>query len=160
MSGVVGIGLAGVLSTQTIMLMSDLSELPELPGGWTAMYVLHFVVAALGLLGAILVFARQLAGAFVLLAVAAVGIAVLVLDPVMAESLWFSMVGALPGVEPTGDYSAYFEAMFEFGNEQAVLRFIALVLSVILLVIAALPPSLNWLRGSRHQSYRPYPQQW
>jgi len=40
------------------------------------------------------------------------------------------MVGVLPGFEPTGDYAAYFTAMFEFGNEQAVLRFVALVLGV------------------------------
>jgi hypothetical protein len=158
--GIVGIGVAGVLLTQTIMLMSDLSEVPAVPGGWTTMHILHFVVAALGLLGAILVFARQVAGAFVLMAVAVLGIAVLVLDPVMAEGLWFSMLGAMPSAEPTGDYSAYFEYMLEFGNEQAVLRFVALVLSVILLIIAMLPPSLNWLRGGRNQGHSPYPQQW
>jgi hypothetical protein len=142
------------------MLMSDLSGVPAVPGGWTAMQVLHFVVAALGVLGAVLVFARQVAGAFVLMVAAVVGIFVLVLDPLMAEGLWFSMLGAMPSAEPTGDYSAYFEFMLEFGNEQAVLRFIALVLSVILLVIAMLPPSLRWLRGSRHHGYSPYPPRW
>lgn len=76
------------------------------------------------------------------------------------EGLWFSMLGAMPSPEPTGDYSACFEFMLEFGNEQAVLRFVALVLSVILLVIAALPPSLNWLRGSHQHGYSPYPPQW
>lgn len=160
-AGIIGIGIAGVLAYQTIDLLSDISGAPgELPGGWTVMIVLHFVVAGLGLLGAILVFARQIAGAFVLLATATFAIAVLILDPAIAEGIWFTMLGAMPTVEPTGDFSAYFEAMFEFGNEQAVLRFIALVLAPILLIIAALPPSLNWLRGSRNRGYHQYPQGW
>jgi len=159
-AGIIGIGIAGVLAYQTIDLLSDISGAPEIPGGWTVMIILHFVVAGLGLLGAILVFARQIAGAFVLLATATFAIAVLILDPAMAEGVWASMLGAMPTVEPTGDFSAYFEAMFEFGNEQAVLRFIALVLAPILLIIAALPPSLNWLRGSRNRGYNQYPQGW
>lgn len=158
--GIVGLGVAGVLGTETILLLSDLDAAPDLPGGWTAMIVLHFVVAGLALLGAILVFARQVAGAFVLMTSAVLAVAVLLLDPVMAEEVWFSMLGALPDFTPSGNYSAYFQAMFEFGNEQALLRFITLVLGVILVIIAMLPPSLNWLRGSRGQGYSPYPQAW
>lgn len=158
--GIVGLGVAGVLGTETILLLSDLDAAPSLPGGWTAMIILHFVVAGLALLGAILVFARQVAGAFVLMASAVLAVAVLLLDPVMAEEVWFTMLGALPGFTPSGNYGAYFQAMFEFGNEQAVLRFIALVLGVILVIIAVLPPSLNWLRGSRSQGYSQYPQTW
>lgn len=158
--GIVGLGVAGVLGTETILLLSDLDGAPELPGGWTAMIVLHFVVAGLALLGAILVFARQVAGAFVLMTSAVLAVAVLLLDPVMAEEVWGSMLGALPDFTPSSSYGNYFKAMFEFGNEQAVLRFIALVLGVILVIIAMLPPSLNWLRGSRGQGYSQYPQTW
>jgi hypothetical protein len=159
-AGIVGLVVAGVLATQTFLLLSDVSEAPELPGGWTAMVVLHFVVAGVALLGAVLVFARQVVGAFLLLVAAVLTVAVLVLDPAMAEGVWASMLGALPEFDPSGDYGNYFKAMMEFGNEQATLRFIALVLGVILLVIAALPPSLRWLRGSRPQGYSGYPQGW
>jgi len=160
-AGIIGIGLAGVFAYQTIDLLADVSDASgDMPGGWVTMIILHFVVAGFGLLGAILVFARQVAGAFVLLAAATFAIVVLILDPAMAEGVWASMLGALPTVEPTGDFSAYFQAMFEFGNEQAVLRFIGLVLGVLLLIIAALPPSLNWLRGSRNSGYSQYQQGW
>jgi len=160
-AGIIGIGIAGVLAYQTVDLLVDLGDVRgDIPGGWTVMIVLHFVVAGLGLLGAILVFARQVAGAFVLLAAATFAIAVLILDPALAEGVWFTMLGALPTVEPTGDFSAYFQAMFEFGNEQAVLRVIALVLAPVLLIIAALPPSLRWLRGPRPSGYPQYPPRW
>jgi hypothetical protein len=161
MGGIVGIGVAGLLATQTFLLLSDLEQVPELPGGWTAMVVFHFVVAGLALLGAVLVFARQVAGAFVLMVSALLTVAMLLLiDPAMAEGVWASMLGALPEFVPTSDFGGYFQAMFEFGNEQAVLRLMALVLGVILLVIAVLPPSLKWLRRSGEQGYSGYPRGW
>lgn len=159
-SGIVGLGAAGVLLTQTIMLMSDLSEVPELPTGWMVMNIMHFAVVGIALLAAVLVFVRQIAGAFLLMVAAALTIAVLLLDPALAEDVWASMLGALPDFEPSGSYGNYFKAMFEFGNEQAVLRFITLVLGVLLLIISALPPSLNWLRGSDRHAYNPYQQGW
>jgi hypothetical protein len=161
MGGIVGIGVAGLLATQTFLLLSDLEQVPELPGGWTAMVVFHFVVAGLALLGAVLVFARQVTGAFVLMVSALLTVAVLLLiDPAMAEGVWASMLGALPEFVPTSDFGGYFQALLEFGNEQAVLRLMALALGVILLVIAVLPPSLKWLRRSGEQGYSGYPQGW
>jgi hypothetical protein len=159
-SGIVGLGAAGVLLTQTIMLLSDIPDGAELPTGWTVMNILHFVVVGIGLLGAVLVFARQIAGAFLLVFGGVLTVAVILLDPALAESVWASMLGALPGFEPSGDYGNYFKAMFEFGNEQAVLRFIAFVLGVVLLIMSALPPSLNWLRGRGRNNYHPYQQGW
>ncbi len=159
-SGIVGLGAGGVLLTQTIMLMSDVSEAPELPTGWLVMNIMHFVVVAIALLGAVLVFTRQIAGAFLLMTSAVLTVAVLLLDPALAEGLFFTMVGSLPDFEPSGDYGNYFTAMFEFGNEQAVLRFVALVLGVVLLIIAVLPPALNWLRGSDRNARHPYGQGW
>jgi hypothetical protein len=159
-SGIVGLGVGGVLLTQTIMLLSDLSASPELPTGWTIMNIAHFAIVGIALLGAILVFVRQLAGAFLLMFSAVLTIAAIVVDPLLAHSLYFSMLGALPDFEPSSEFGNYFSAMFEFGNEQAVLRFIALVLGVILLIIAALPPALNWLRGSDRNNHHPYAQGW
>ena len=159
-AGILGLGAAGVLLTQTIMLLSDIPDGIELPTGWTVMHILHFVVGAVLLLGAVLVFARQVAGAFLLLFGGVLTAAVIVLDPALAEDVWASMLGALPDFDPSGDYGDYFSAMFEFGNEQAVLRFISLVLGVLLLIMSALPPSLDWLRGGRRDNYNPYPQGW
>lgn len=159
-SGIIGLGAAGVLLTQTLMLLSDIPDGAEVPTGWTVMNVMHFATVGVALLGAVLVFARQIAGAFLLVLGGVLTAAVILLDPALAEGLFFTMLGAMPGSAPSGDYSSYFEAMFEFGNEQAVLRFIALVLGVLLLIMSALPPSLNWLRGSRRNNYNPYQQGW
>jgi hypothetical protein len=159
-SGIVGLGAAGVLLTQTIMLLSDIPDGADLPTGWTVMNIAHFVVVGITSLGAVLVFARQVAGAFLLVFGGLLTAAAILLDPMLADSVWMSMLGALPDFEPSGDYGNYFTAMFEFGNEQAVLRFIALVLGVLLLIMSALPPSLNWLRGSSRDNYNPYNQGW
>jgi hypothetical protein len=159
-SGIVGLGVAGVLLTQTLLLLSDLSAAPELPTGWTIMNIAHFAIVGIALLGAILVFVRQLAGAFLLMFSAVLTIAAMVLDPLLAHSLYFSMLGALPDFEPSGEFGNYFSAMFEFGNGQAVLRAAALALGVLLLIISALPPALNWLRGSDRNAHHPYSQGW
>lgn len=160
MAGILGIALAGCLGYATIDLIGEIPDGVDAPGGYTAMFVLHFLVAGLGLLGAILVFARQVAGAFVLLAAGLLAVVAIVVDPLMAEALWVFLLGDMPGAPPTGEFAAYWEAMFEFGNEQAVLFFASLVLGAILLVIAALPPSLNYLRGSSQgQAGYGYPQQ-
>lgn len=159
-SGIVGLGAGGVLLAQTIMLMSDVGDAPQLPTGWLVMNIVHFVVAAFALLGAVLVFVRQIAGAFLLMTAAVLTVAVLLLDPALADGVFFTMLGALPDFTPSGDYANYFKAMFEFGNEQAVLRFVALALGVVLLITAVLPPALNWLRGSNRSAHHPYAQGW
>jgi hypothetical protein len=160
-AGILGIILAGCLGYATIDMLGEIPDGGEMPGGYTALFVLHFLVAGLGVLGAILVFARQVAGAFVLLGTGLLAVVAIVADPLMAESLWVFLLGDLPTSPPsaTGDYALYWETMFEFGNEQAVLFAVSLVLGAILLVIAALPPSLNYLRGSRAQAGYGYPQQ-
>ena len=159
-AGILGIGIAGSLGYATIDLIGQIPDGAEIPGGYTAMFVLNFLVAALGLLGAILVFARQVAGAFVLLGTGLLAVVAIVVNPLMAEGLFALLLGDLPSLTATDEYSAYWEAMFEFGNEQAVLFFVSLCLGAILLVIAALPPSLNYLRGSsRGPAGYGYPQQ-
>lgn len=160
-AGILGLAIAGMLGFATIDLLGDIPEQAELPGGWVVMFVLHFLIVALGLLGAILVFARQIVGAFVLLAVGVLTVAAILVDPVMAEGLWYFLVGAMPEIDATGEYGAYLEAMFEFGNEQAVLFALSLVVGALLTLLAALPPSLRWLRGSRLQhGYGQYPPSW
>ncbi|HEY0449464.1 hypothetical protein [Actinophytocola sp.] len=148
-AAILGLAVAGTLGYQCVHLLINIPAGFSLPGGWSAMVVFHFAVVAIALLGAVLVFARQVAGAFVLLAAAMLTVVVVVLDPVLADQVAFTMAGALPDVSATSDVGAYYELLFEFGNEQAVLRFLALCAAAVLLVVAALPPSLNYLRGAR-----------
>jgi hypothetical protein len=162
MAGILGIALAGCLGYATIDMLGDIPDGADLPGGYTALFVLHFLVAGLGLLGAILVFARQVAGAFVLLGTGLLAVVAIVVDPLMADGLFFFLLDPTepPSFAATGEFAAYWEAMLEFGDVRAILFAASLVLGVIVLIIAALPPSLNYLRGSsRGPAGYGYPQQ-
>ncbi|MPZ83685.1 MAG: hypothetical protein GEV28_26150 [Actinophytocola sp.] len=145
-AGVLGLGVAGTLGYQCVDLLMDIPDGFSLPGRWTAMIVAHLVVVAIALLGAVLVFARRIAGAFLLLAAALLTVLVVLVDPVLANGIAVTMLGAAPDISATGEVGAYYELLVEFGNEQAVLRFLAACVALVLLVIAALPPVLNYLR--------------
>lgn len=147
-AAIVGLGIAGMLSYLNIDLLRRLQDTTELPGELTTMIILRFAVAAIALLGAILVFARQLAGAFLLIAAAVLAIVVIVIEPTIFEFAAATMIGSLPEVTSTSATGAYFEAMFEFGNEQAVLRALSLFAAPVLLLLSVLPPTLNYLKGS------------
>jgi hypothetical protein len=148
----VGLALAGTLVWQTIDLMSMIDG-EGLPGTWGSTNVVHLTVAGIVLLSAALVFARVLAGAYLLCSGAMTALAALLVLPALVEGIAFSMTSARPGFVPTGGYGDYVRAMFEFGNVQAVLRFVALVLAAVLVVIALLPPSLGWLRRRDHYGH-------
>ena len=155
MAAVLGLGIAGALTWQTIDLLSLLGDsVSRMPAGWTAMIVSHFVVAAILLLGAVLVFARLVAGAVVLMFGAVLTIAAMLIAPVIADGVGATMVDPIP-VTTLGVKEFYYQQLFEFelDNPQASLRFVALALGIILLAIAALPPSLNWLRRPRQNGY-------
>jgi len=170
-SAIVGLGVAGVFAWQTLALLDLLGPLKsQMPGSWTGLVVGHFVIAFLALVGAVLVFARMVAGAFVLLFSAVLTIAAIVTAPLIADGIGYTLVDARDVVNATDVVDAayptltgnalYFHQLFEFDNTQATLRFAALALGVILLVIAALPPSLNWLRGRRKDGYSPRQAGW
>lgn len=153
LSAIVGLGIAGTLVWQTMALL-DLTDGVELPGGWMAMVIAHFAIAGIAVIGAVLVFARRVAGAFLLMLSAVLTIGVLLAAPLIAEGVSVSMVSAIPSYA-TSPEALYFHELFEFefDNSQVTLRFAALALGVILLITALLPPSLNWLRRPRHNDY-------
>lgn len=153
-SAIVALGITGVLVWQTIELL-DLTDGADLPGGWTAMIIAQFVIGGIALIGAILVFARVLAGAIILMLSAILTIAVILTAPLIAESVAVTMIGTLDAVPTVGPAEFYFQELFkfEFENSQTTLRFSALALGVILLIIAVLPPSLKWLRRPRQDDY-------
>jgi hypothetical protein len=155
-SAIVGLGIAGALTWQTLDLLSMLGDATSLmPAGWTVMIVAHFVIAGIVLIGALLVFARLIAGAFFLMIGAVLTIAAIVTAPLLAKGVAASMVDSLAGYATLGDKELYYHQLFEFefDNTQASLRLVALALGVILLIIAVLPPSLNWLRRPRRNGY-------
>jgi hypothetical protein len=164
-SGLVGLGVAGVLVWQTLDLLSFLGDaLSELPASWTAMIVVHFAIAGIAVIGAMLVFARRIAGAFILLTSALLTVAALLAAPVLVEEVGYTLIN-LVGVTDFGDTNfgnLYFDRLFafEFDNTQATLRLAALALGVLLLIIAVLPPSLNWLRRPRRNVYSEQPTRW
>jgi hypothetical protein len=153
MSAIVGLGIAGTMVWQTVELL-DLADGVELPGGWLAMVIAHFVVAGVAAIGAVLVFSRLVAGAVVLMICAVLTIGVLLAAPFVAEGVAGTMVSSIPGYATSAE-ELYFHELFEFefDNSQATLRFAALALGVILLITAMLPPSLKWLRRSRQNDY-------
>jgi len=154
-AAVLGLAVAGSLGYQTIDLLADMPSGAEWPGEFVTLVVLHFVVVALALLGAILVFARQLAGAFLLLAGGLLAVVMVLVDPLIFEDIGGTMIGALPDLSATSKTGAYYELLFEFGNEQAVLRVVALFAGVLVAILAALPPSLKWLRKPPATGYQP-----
>lgn len=153
LSAIVGLGIAGTLVWQTLELL-DLTDDVELPGGWSAMVIAHFVIAGIAFIGAVLVFARLVAGAFLLMLSAVLTIGVVLAAPLIAEGVAVLMVSAIP-TDATSPETLYFHELFEFefDNSQATLRFAALALGVILLITAMLPPSLKWLRRPRQNDY-------
>jgi hypothetical protein len=64
------------------------------------------------------------------------------------------MLDAPPTGSHTSHFSEYFEALFDFGNGQAVLRAICLFASPVLLLLASLPAARNNLRRDRYAGYQ------
>lgn len=148
-AAILGVAVAGLLTFQNIDLLSEVPDGAEIPGEATTIIILHFVAAGIALLGAILVFARQIAGAFLLLGAGIVTIAVILLDPVIWEDTVGTMIDDvtdLSDISSTSATSAYYEVLFKFGHVQAILRALALVAALVVGILAALPPSLKWLR--------------
>lgn len=161
---VLGLGIGGTLVWQNLALLDLIGDAAsQMPGGWTAMIIGHFVIAGIALIGAVLVFARQIAGAFILLVSAVLGIAAVLTAPIIAEDVGFSLVTSVADVGTvSGSKELYYSQLFEFefDNSQATLRFGVLALGVLLLIIAVLPPVLNWLRKPREDDYSPQQAGW
>jgi hypothetical protein len=161
-AAILGIAIAGMLSYVNIDLLSEIPDGTPIPSEVTTTIILRFAVAAIALIGAIVVFARKLAGAFLLLAAAVFTVGVILTEPAIFEPAALLLLDELPRVTSTSAYGAFFEAMFEFGNAQAILRALSLFAAPILLIFSVLPPTLNHLKGSRATGYpqQGYPQSW
>lgn len=148
-AGIAGLLFASVLVWQNFDLLAEVGEDRELTGSWTAMVTLHFIVAFLALLGAVLVFARLLAGAYVLMISAVVGAGLVLAAPVLFPGI--DQIVRNISLDFTGeDPAVYFSELFvEFDNLQGVLRGTVVALGVLLLILAVVAASLRWLRRPR-----------
>lgn len=154
-AAIVGLGLAGVLAWQDFHLLELVGRAEgQMPDDWLVMIISTFAIAFVTLVGAVLVFARQVAGAFILLGSALLTIVAIGTAPFLAPGVGATMFD-VDAPNPTGFTVLYYEELFNFhfGTTQATLRFVTLVLSLVLMIVAVLPPSLNWLRGGREDGY-------
>lgn len=140
-----------------VVNMKRLGDLPsgvsfgDLPGQYKTVVILWFGAALILLVGVILVFVRQLAGAFITVLGGLAGIAAVLLYPVI--------IGDALGVKI--DMGDYLKEVFKFDGTESTFSAIALIASPLALILAILPPTFAYLRGSRAgaDQYPPPPQQ-
>jgi amino acid permease len=149
-AAVLGLVAAASLVVLDIHFFND--EIPDrisfgdLPGEFKTLVILRFAGAAVLLIGLILVLFRKVAGALVLVFGALVALAAILLYPVLLKDY-------VPGL----DFGEYIKEVFKFDATPATFSAITVIASPLALILAVLPPTLNYLRGS--QGGEQYPQQ-
>ncbi|MBM7771874.1 hypothetical protein JOD54_002078 [Actinokineospora baliensis] len=111
----------------------------DLPAGMQSILIGRLAIAALALIGAIMLFARRRAGAPVVAISAILGAASLPLEPVVSEML--RGIGL--------SVSDYFQALFEFNDTYTILLAVGAAAALLAFLFAILPPTGRWLRGAR-----------
>jgi hypothetical protein len=153
-AGLLGLVAAAALVVINVELFNLLEGAPdEVFGEFTPIIIVRFAAAGLLLIGAIIVFIRKLAGAFVLVLGGLAGIAAILLFPVL-----------LSDVAPDGlTFGDYLESLFQFEETQETFSAVALIASPLVIILAILPPTLNYLRGPSDtpggSAYGGHPQQ-
>jgi ABC-type anion transport system duplicated permease subunit len=142
-----------------VVNVKSLSDLPsgvgfgDLPSQVKTVVILWFGAALILLIGAIIVFARNIAGAFITVLGGLAGIAAVLLYPVILGDALGAKI----------ELDTYLEHVFKFKTTEATFTAIALIASPLALILAILPPTLNYLRGNRGMDQYPpqqsYPQQ-
>jgi hypothetical protein len=136
-------GLA-VAAFKNLEIVPDGIGFGDWPGEFKILVIVRFAAAAILLIGAVIVFARKLAAAFVLVLGGLAGIAGILLYPVLVDGL---------------EFGVFLEAVFKFDGAEATSSAIALIASPLALILAILPPTLSYLKGSAASGYDGYPQQ-
>lgn len=133
-AGLLGLVGAGGLATVTVHLLTNLGGVSfgDLPGETKTVVIVQAVAAVVLLVGAIIVFARKVAGAFVLAFGGLFGVVAVLLPPLIV---------------PQADFGAYFNQIFSFAGPEEIASAVALIASPLALICVVLPPSINYLRG-------------
>lgn len=143
-AGILGLVAAAAMVVSNVKVMNnDGFSFSDMPGSFKTIFILRFAAALLLLIGTILVFLRKLAGAIMLVLGAVAAIAAVVLFPVLLKN-------DIPGL----DMGEYYKVLFKFklGEEDLLgvgWSAIALIAAPLTLIAAILPPTLNYLKGSR-----------
>ena len=146
--GLVAAAALVVLTLDVLNTLPDSAGFGDLPGELQTVLILRVAAAVVLLTGLIIVLFRKLAGAFVLVLGALVAIAAILLYPVLLKDFF-------PGLT----FGDYLEAIFKFDGAQTTYAAITLIAAPLALIVAILPPTLNYLRGSRDDDHPRFPQQ-
>ncbi|HEV2778283.1 MAG TPA: hypothetical protein VGX25_02685 [Actinophytocola sp.] len=133
-----------VAAVKNLEIVPDGLGFGDWPGEFKTLVIVRFAAAAVLLIGAVIVFARKLAGAIVLVLGGLAGIAGILLFPVLLDL-------------KIGDF---LEAVFQFDGAEATFSAITLIASPLALILAILPPTLSYLKGStatRHDGFAQQP---
>jgi hypothetical protein len=137
-------GALAVVGYDFLTEVPDGAGFGDLPGRLQAIPVMQFGAAVLLLIGAILLLARKMAGAVVVVLGGLAGVAAILLVPMLAD------IGM----------GVYLELVFKFDSTGATMSAIALILSPLALIVAILPVTLRHLRGAAADGYpEPLPNQ-
>jgi hypothetical protein len=154
-AAVFGLVAAASLVVLDVHLFTD--EMPrgkgfgDLTGEYKTLVILRFAAALILLTGIILMLARKLAGAILLIIGALAAMAAILVVPVLLKDV-FDALGL--------GFADYLDDLFKFANVQQTFAALALVTAPLALIAAILPPTLRYLRGSGGGGDFPqYPQQ-
>ena len=140
-SALLGLAAAAALVVVNLDLLGDLpagAGFGDLPGDVRTLVILRFAAAAVLVLGAILLLARKLAGAMILLLGAGAGTAAVLLYP----TLHADALGEVSLVD-------YLKVVVKFETTETMFTAAALIASALALIFAILPPTLNHLRSRK-----------
>ncbi|GAA3060667.1 hypothetical protein [Actinokineospora globicatena] len=141
-----GIGALGIAAGMGGASAYFLAEVPTardifaLPAGLQSLLIGRMVLAALALIGAILLFTRRRAGVPLVALTAVASVASLPLEPLISE--------LLRGIGIT--VSGYFEALLEFNDTYTILLAVGAATGLIAFLFAILPATSRWLRTPRY----------
>ncbi|AXB45138.1 hypothetical protein [Amycolatopsis albispora] len=128
--GLVLAGTAGYLTIAELFIdMPVAIGLDDLPGGVLTYYGMLAACALFGLVGALITFFRATAGAILLLFSSLLGAVAVFIEPTLWDRL----------------YGRHYEAVFEFAQSEAILRFMIMVLAPLTLILAVLPATFRYL---------------
>jgi hypothetical protein len=123
----------------------------DLRGEFKTLVILRFAGALLLLTGLVLMLARKLAGAILLVIGALVGAAAILVVPMLLKDV-FDALGL--------GFGDYLSDLFKFANVQQTFAALALIAAPLALIVAILPPTLRYLRRARGgDDFPQYPQQ-
>ncbi|SES11906.1 hypothetical protein [Actinokineospora terrae] len=140
-AGLAALGTAAGIGGSSAYFVAEVpyaSDVFELPPGLQSLVIGRLMLAALALIGAVMLFARRRAGVPVVAISAVLGVASLPLEPFVSELLRGIGLGI-------GDY---FTALTEFNDSYTILLAVGAIAGILAFFFAVLPSTGRWLRGA------------